>query len=79
MRPRQFGPGSGAKGVRGQTCVRRPERLHVCFGMCLVNGHCGRPLEIGPRCLAKRCAVSDLCSSANSAGPIVREAYDVRR
>ena len=45
MRPRQLGPGSGAKGVRGQTCVRRPERLHVCFGMCLVDGHGGRPLE----------------------------------
>ena len=38
-----------------------------------------RPQDFGPRCLAKRCAVSDLCTSANSAGPFVREAYDVRQ
>ena len=38
----------------GQTCVRRPERLPVCFVMLLVDGRGVRPLELGPRCLAKR-------------------------
>ncbi len=45
--------------------------------MRLVDRHGVRPLDLGARCLAKMCAGSDLCSSANSAGPFVREAYDV--
>ena len=40
--------------MRGVTCVRRPNRLPVWFGMRLVDGHGVRPLELGPRCLAKR-------------------------
>ena len=35
-------------------CGHRPERLSVCFGMRLVDGHGVRPQELGPRCLAKR-------------------------
>ena len=40
--------------MRAQTCVRRPERLPVCFVMHLVDGHVVRPQELGTRCLAKR-------------------------
>ena len=47
--------------------------LQFVSGMRLVDGHDVRPLELGPRCLAKRCAGSDLCSSANSAGPTGRD------
>ena len=78
-RPQDFGPRCEAKRVQGATCVLCPERLPACFGLCLVDGHGVRPLESGPRCLAKRCAGSDLCSSANSAGPTGRKAYDMRR
>ena len=34
--------------MRGQTCVRRPDRLPACFGMRLVDGHGVRPQELGP-------------------------------
>ena len=40
--------------MRGQTCVRRPDRLPARFGMRLIDGHGMRPQEYGPRCLAKR-------------------------
>ena len=40
--------------MRGETCVRHQERLPVCFGMRLVDGHAVRSLESGRRCLAKR-------------------------
>ena len=39
MRPRDFGQRLLIKRVRGQTCVRSPERLPACFGMRLIDGH----------------------------------------
>ncbi len=70
--------------MRGQTCVRRPERLPVCFGMRLVDEHGVRHLELVPRCLAKHvqgatCVRRQTPQLSNSALTVVGEAYDVRR
>ena len=38
---------SVSEGFPSYSCVRRPERLPVCFGMRLVDGHGVRPQELG--------------------------------
>ena len=52
MRPLKLDTRS--KGVQGHTCVRRPERLPVSFGMRLVDGYGVRPQEFFLLCWGRR-------------------------